>query len=104
MVELEAELLIAPVKEKAQGASARSSIVDYLGNKAVVFTKVQLVPDADFASGIHQNVPKAALRIEFAKQEYLDERTGLLFVSPHSCREHFGIVDNQEVAGLKKIG
>ena len=72
LVQLEAEFLIAPVKEKAQGASARSRIVDYFGNKAVVFAKIKLVPDADFASGVYENVPKTALRIEFAQQEYFD--------------------------------
>ena len=57
------ELVVRAVVEESDGTTARGGIVDHFGHESVAVAKVEFVADADFASGVDDDVPKACFGV-----------------------------------------
>src|SRR5690606_13513216 len=78
--EFSSKIRIGPIVEKTEGPAPGSGIVDHLGHKALIVPKIKLVPDPDLPRGVHQNVPKPLLLVQFPEQKDLDAGPGLFLV------------------------
>ena len=92
------KVFVGSVEEKTEGSAAGRGVVNHFRHHGLVFSEIQLVADADFAGGIHDDIPQALLPVEFTQQEHHDIGPGLFFLSIETGGENLGIVEDKDVA------